>query len=284
MTLKPRFLFHACAASIGGRILKPRDIVIDTPAASSLSIAGGRSTARAERGSFGELVRFGSASTFAEGLFDDPGKWAEVLCGDLSEDALTTTTKVSAEVRNLGVNARAAFTARRINGGFTAYSAKVSGEPSIQLLDDTIIEGAAIGGFKLNIELNTKVFQQHDTLSKLRTASDDPKFVKANGRGLFIATNVTGRAVASPPGRLVDLGRVVYGTIVKSIEWAGKPYPGAEIDHNVITIRDCGEIAFGEIFIGSLFRRLTMVRLDFCCPAPMRLMCSDTEDNGTWGV
>ena len=27
-----------------------------------------------------------------------------------------------------------------------------------------------------------------------------------------------------------------------------------------------------------------MLRLALCCPAPMMMMCSDTEDNGTWGA
>ena len=124
MTLKPRFLFHASAAALGGRIVKPKDIVIDTPAASCLTIGGGRSSARAEKGAFGDLVKFGAASTTAEGLFDDAGKWAETLCKDLPEDTLTTSTRVSAEVRDLVVNAKAPFIAKRINGGFLSKSAK----------------------------------------------------------------------------------------------------------------------------------------------------------------
>src|SRR6185436_8530186 len=172
--------------------------------------------------------------------------------------------------------------AKRINGGFISKSAKAGGEPTIQLDADTIIEGAALGNFKLIIDLNLKLFQRYDTLSKLRTAADDPKFVRENGPSLFMKSAVSGRTTASPSGRFVESGGRIYGTIVQSIRWADKPYPGAVIDQNVITIPDCGEIYFGEIFISCLSRRLTMVRLDFCCPAPMRLMCSDGEDNGTW--
>jgi hypothetical protein len=283
MKLKPHFIFHANASSIGGRIVKPKDIVIDTPAASSLSAAGGRSTSKASKGSFGDLVRFGSASTFAEGLFDDPAKWIDTLCGDLSEDTLTTTTKVSAEVRDIAVNAKAAFTAKRIKGGFVAHSARGSGEPTIALDDDTSFDGVAIGGFKLVVELNTKLFQQYNTLSKLRTAADDPKFVKQSGAGLFMTADVPGRTTASPAGRFVESAGRIYGTIVKSIKWADKPYPGAEIDGNVITIPECGQLVFGEIYISALCRRLMMLRLEFCCPQPMMMMCADTEDNGSWG-
>ena len=283
MKLKPRFIFHANSAAMGGRIGKPKDILIESGAASSLSVAGGRSTSKAAKGSVGDVIRFGSVSTFAEGLFDDPAKWIETLCGDLSADTLTTTTKVSAEVRDLAVDAKAAFTAKRIRGGFISKSARAGGEPTIALDEDTVIEGAAIGGFKLVVQINSKLFQQYDTLSKLRTAADDPKFVKRNGASLFMTAAVPGRTTASPAGRFVESGGRIYGTIVKSIEWADKPYPGALIDGHVITIPDCGDIYFGEIFISALCRRLMMLRLEFCCPQPMMLMMSDTEDNGSWG-
>jgi len=282
--LKPRFLFHANAAAIGGRIAKPKDTPIDTPAASSLTAAGGRSTARAEKGGVGEVIRFASASTFAEGLFDDVSKWAETLCGDSSEDALTATTRVSSEVRNLAVNAKVVITAKRVNGGFVARSPKGSGETSISLDRDTAFDTVAIGGYKLVIELNPALFQRFDTLSKLRTAADNRRFVQEHGANLFMKAEVPGRTTASPSGRFVESGGAIYGTIVKSIRWAGKPYPGAEIDDNVITIPDCGDIFFGEIYISDCRRRLTMLRFDLCCPQPMRLMMSDSEDNGSWGV
>ena len=283
MKLKPRFLFHANAAAIGGRIARPRDIALDTPAASSLTAAGGRSIARADKGSLADVVRFGSASTFAEGLFDNPAKWADTLCGDSSEDALTTTTKVNAEVRNLSVNAKVTFTAKRVAGGFVSKSGKGSGETAVSLDRDTVFEGIALGGYKLIVELNTPIFQRYDTVSKLRTAADNKKFVKDHGANLYMKADVPGRTKASPTGRFVESGGIIYGTIVKSIRWADKPYPGAEIDDNVITIPDCGDIYFGEIYISFCRRRLTMLRLDLCCPAPMRLMMADTEDNGSWG-
>ena len=283
MKLRPRFVFHANAAAMGGRIGKPKDILIESGAASSLTAAGGRSTSKTAKGTVGDQIRFGSLSTFAEGQFDDLAKWIETLCGDLSADTLTTTTRVSAEVRDLAVDAKAAFTAKRIKGGFVAHSARGGGEPTIALDDDTSFDGVAIGGFKLVVELNTKVFQQYDTLSKLRTAADDPKFVKQNGASLFMTTDVPRRTTASPAGRFVESAGRIHGTIVKSIRWADKPFPGAVIDGNVITIPDCGQLVFGEIFINARCRRLMMLRLEFCCPQPMMLMCSDSEDNGTWG-
>jgi hypothetical protein len=284
MILKPRFLFHANAAAVGGRIGKPKDLVFDTPAASALGIAGGRSRVKADGGSLGDAVRYSSASTSAEGTFDDFKKWIETLCGKLSEDTLTATTQVSSEVRDLEVEGKAAFTAKRIAGGFVAKSSRAGGEPSIRLTPETTIDGASLGGYKLIFDLNTKLFQKYDTLAKLRTAAEDPKFVRENGSCLYLKSEVAGRTTASPVGRFVESGGFIYATIVKSIRWADKAYPGAVIDHNVITIPDCGELYFGELLLSPLKRRLTMLRLRWCCPAPMVMFCSDTEDNGTWGV
>jgi hypothetical protein len=197
---------------------------------------------------------------------------------------LTTTTSVSSEVRDAAVGLKPQFAVRRVNASLVSKSARGSGEPAIRIGDGTAVEGVSIGGHKLIVELNTSLFQRCDTLAKLRTALDDPKFVRENGDCLFVSTAVRGRTVASPAGRLVESGSAIYGTIVKSIRWAGKPYPGAEIDHHVITIPDCMQIFFGEILISCLSRRLTMIRLRFCCPFAGTVMMADSEDNGGWGV
>jgi hypothetical protein len=284
VNLKPRFIFHANCSALGGRISAPKDILIESAAASSLSAAGGRSTSKAGKGRCGDMVRFRSASTFAEGFFDDPQKWGATLCGDCSEDTLTASITVRAEVRDIEVAGKIGFSAKRVVGGFAAKSAGISGEPAIGLHGDTAIEGVKLGGFKLIVELNTKLFQSCDTMSKLRAGVDDPEFVRDNGANLFLDTAVSGRTTASPEGRFVESGGKIYGTVVRSIRWAKKPLPGAVIEGHTITVPDYGSIFFGEISLSAASRRLTMVRLDLCHPRPMRMMMSDSEDNGTWGV
>jgi hypothetical protein len=284
MDLKPRFIFHASAAAFGGRMVRPSDVLIDSGAASALTSTGGRSTGKAKKMSFGKFARFGGATTLAEGTFDDPKAWADSLCCGADGDTLTTSTRVRAELVDVALGVKPRFTAKRIAGGFDAKSAGPSGEPSIRVSDDTVIEGASIDGYKLVIELNVSLFQQNDTLSKLRAASDDPRFVKNNGDHLFIPSRIVGRTVASPPGRLAESGDRIYGTIVKSIRWAGKPYPGAVIDRHVLTLPDCLQIFFGEIQISRLARRLTLARFHFCCPPAAVYTCCDFDDNGTWGI
>ena len=58
-----RFIFRGNAAAYGGRIYRPDDIIIEAKGASSLPVAGGRSTARLAPARFGEVMRVGRAST-----------------------------------------------------------------------------------------------------------------------------------------------------------------------------------------------------------------------------
>ena len=81
MDLRRRFVFRGNAAVIGGRIVRPKDQVIESSTASSLTVAGGRSRSQAKATRFGDWVSFGSASTSAEGLFDDVKQQIEVSHG-----------------------------------------------------------------------------------------------------------------------------------------------------------------------------------------------------------
>ena len=47
MDLRRRFIFHGNAAAIGGRIVRPADVMIDSPVSSSLTVVGGRTHAQA---------------------------------------------------------------------------------------------------------------------------------------------------------------------------------------------------------------------------------------------
>jgi hypothetical protein len=60
---------------------------------------------------------------------------------------------------------------------------------------------------------------------------------------------------------------VIYTTIVSEIKWAtGKGYPGAKIDGHSVIVPEFGRIFFGELFIASSERRMTMVRFELGSP------------------
>jgi hypothetical protein len=290
MELRRRFIFRGNAAAIGGRIVRPIDLVIDSATASSLTVAGGRSRAQAPATRFGEWIGFGRAATSAEGLFDDVKQQVELTYGRVNEDALTMTTRVSADVAALSIGDKPKLTVKRLRASLSGKSPTASGEPAIAVESDSVIEGAAIDGYGLVITLATPVFQSFNTLSKLLAAADDPKFVKKSGGHLLLKAAV-GAAPAPPTGRLLSTGGTTYATVVQSIKWAAEPYPGATIDQHVVTVPALGRIFFGELLITDISRRLTMVRLELAAIAATRqislggaIACAEVETNGSWST
>jgi hypothetical protein len=283
MDLRRRFIFRGNAAAIGGRIVRPVDLVLDPSIASSLTVVGGRSQSRAGPTRFGDWVSFAAATTSAEGLFDDVKQQIELTHHRVAEDALTTSTRVNADVTGLGVGKKPALAVKRLHAALSAKSPAASGEPPIPVGRDTAIEGAAIDGHGLIVELAVPLFQQYDTRSKLLTAADDPRFVAESGDCLFMKSAIGG-AAPPPAGRLFHYCGTTYATIVKSIKWAGDPYPGAKIDHHAVIVPDFGTIFFGELLITDQSRRLTMLRVELGSPVGGTVAAGEVETNGIWST
>jgi hypothetical protein len=283
MELRRRFIFRGNAAAIGGRIVRPTDLILDSIAASSLTVAGGRSRQRAGVARFGEFISFAGATTNAEGLFDDVQQQIEFTYGKVPEDALTTSTRVGADVTGLSVGDRPNLTIKRLHATLTSKSPAASGQPAIALGADTAIEGVAIDGHPIAVEMAVPVFQQYDTHSKLLAAADDPQFVRESGDLLYLTSPAAG--VAAPPtGRLQYGCGTIYATIVKAIKWAGEPVAGVAIEQNALVVPEFGKIFFGELLITDMSRRLTMLRLELGSPVGGAVACAEVETNGIWST
>jgi hypothetical protein len=263
MELTKRFLFRGNASALSGLFYRPNTVIVDMPGASSLGVSGGRSQAQIQGRSFGDVIRFGSAMTFAEGLYDDERQARDVSNHIGLPEELNSTTNVAAEIRDLAVGKKPLFTARRIRGALVSRSPKGSGEPSIAPAKGSVIQDVKIDGFALDVALNMSLFQKYDTRSKVAAAADDPKVVEKFGQHFVLNSTVKGQTRRA--GLIVRNG-IVYTTIVEKIAWTGKPFPGSKIDGHVVTIPEFGQIFFGELLIGSSERRLTMVRFDMGSP------------------
>jgi hypothetical protein len=283
MELRRRFIFKANAAAFGGRIVRPKDIVLEAPGASSLTVAGGRSVARIPRTAFEDFFSVESASTFAEGRFDDAHQLIEKTHHRVQEDSLTATTTLNADVVSLSIGRKPRVTIGHLHASLTSRSPLGSGEPAIQVAKSTVIEKVAVDGHSLIVELDLAPFQRCDTHSKLMIAADDPAFVAESGRALFMHTAHHGHP-APRAGRLVESHPgTLYATIVKSIKWAGDPFLGANIENNMVTIPDFGRLFFGELLISRYERRLTMVRGVLGSDSGGDVGTGDVQDNGSWG-
>src|SRR5262249_46145080 len=285
MELRRRFIFRGNAAAIGGPLVPPAAVRIDSSTPSPLTVCGGRSRARAASSKFGDWVSFAAAATSAEGVFDDIKQETELTFHRIPEDSLTASTRVMADVTGLSIGDKPKLTIKGVHAAFSSKSPAASGEPSIALGSDTVIDGAAIenGGiaYGLSLELAVVPFQQYDTHSKLLTAADDPQFVREWGDCLFMNQGAHG-APPPPVGRLHYGCGTIYATIVKSIKWTGNPYPGASIDQHTVMVPNYGTIFFGELLITALSRRLTMLRVELGSPIGGEVACAEVENNGAW--
>ena len=280
MDLTRRFVFRGNAAALGGQIVRPATIIIDLDGASSLGVSGGRSQAQIKGRSFGDFVKFGSAFTFAEGLFDDTKRASDVTNHKGRQVELNSTTTVTSEVRELAIGRKPLFTTKRLRGTLVSRSPQGSGEPSIAPARDTTIQGVSIGGFGLSVNINCGFFQKYDTRSKVLAAADDPTSMAAYKNHFVGGATVEGHQ----PGRagIVQRDSVIYTTIVKEIRWDGKPYPGAKIDGHTVMVPDFGTAFFGELLIGSSERRLTMLRFELGSPDGGWVDAGDSSSNGSF--
>jgi hypothetical protein len=266
MNLTRRFIFRGNASALSGRIYRPNDFFLDANCASSLTVAGGRSVSRAGPKQFGDIVRFESAFTSAEGVFDDTKQAIEMTYGRVAQGTLMTSTTVTSELQDLVIGIKPRLTVHRLRGTLNAKSPGGGGQTPITLGSDTVVEGVSVDGYPLIVELNLPLFQKFSTLAQLQTAADDPGFVDEHGDCLFMRSALSGVPPPTPAGRLIQGCGLTYGTIVRSIRWADKPYPESNIDHHSLTVKDIGTIFFGEILISEADRRLTMIRFDLGSP------------------
>lgn len=257
-----RFVFRGNAAAFGGHIIRPKDIVLEAPGASSLPVTGGRSTAKIPRTQFEEFFKVESATTFAEGLFEDRKQFLKLTNHEVDEDTLVTSTVVRVDVRGMTVGRKPRLTVKQLQAELRGRSPLVSGQPALQI-SQASIDGIDIDGHRLAVEFNTKPFQRYDTHAKLLAAADDPAMAKDLGR--WSATHGT-----------------IFTTIVKSIKWDGKPFPGSKIEGNAVTLPEFGQVFFGELLISELSRRLTIIRMALGSDSGGSASGGDVETNGMW--
>jgi hypothetical protein len=277
-----RYVFHSHAAAFGGRIVRPKDIVLEAKGASALLVAGGRSVAKLQRTTIDEFFEVESANTLTEGFFEDLKGFVDVTNHRAEEQSLTAVSRARAEVNGLAIGRKPRLTIGRIRAELTNRSPGHSGQPSIRIGKDVAIDGISIDGYRLVVELNTRPFLKHDTHAKVLAAADDSKFIEEAGESLFMSKRFAGTAKTPAFRKLIRTGSTIYATIVKSIRWDGKPFPKSEIHDNMVVLPEFGRVFFGELLISEYERRLTMVRMALGSDAGGSAAAGDVSTNGGW--
>lgn len=262
MDLSRRFVFRANASALGGRMYRPTDLLITSPASSSLTVVGGRADAKAGRVRCKPYLTTGEAVTRVEGSFDNRAQALAWTRGQVEEDSLSVTSTAFCSVSEIVIGKRLAVGGLR--AALRSKSPAGTREASIRMLRETAITDVAIDGYPLVVTINRAAFETYDTQSKLRTAANEDGFVKKHG------------------SCFVDEGGTIYATIVASMRWKGLPHPEARIEGHVVVIPDFGRVYFGEILITDVSRRLTMMRLRLGSPEGGSVAVTEVETNGSW--
>jgi hypothetical protein len=296
MEMTSRYAFYGYAAAIGGRIYRPEPgFDLDPGCASALTPSGGLSQARLEGRRFGTeeaVISFDAAETFANGEFTDRQKAIALTNRELSECDLQTRTTARAEVKGIHVQFRGfpRLSIGRLVAGIQSWSPDSSREPSMQVSDEIVIEDVFIDDFALRVNLNKRLFQEHDTHDKLMAACADGRYVQEQGASLRAAefaaeeeitdnSGVTRRRRCPPPPRA---RHYKYTTVVHELTWAGAEPSYARIEGHTVVVRDFGRIFFGEFLVGAAARRLTMLRLELGSPMGGAASSGGVGSNGGW--
>jgi len=283
-----RFIFRGNAAAIGGRIVRPDDLILESHVASSLTVAGGLSRNKGTELNFERngrrYVHIKSAETFAEGVYDDVKRHEDLTHRLVTADALTTTTNVWAEIKGLTAGLNPVLTIEHLKASFKAISPAASGEPAIRV-EQATIEGVAIGGVPLIVKTVPSVFQEYDTHSKLLRALDDPALRPRLEPHLLLKSQLHGvdPAIMPPFGRLLRSPGIIYATVVESIKWGGTPPDArAKITDHTVYVPGFGKLVFGELLISDVERRMTLLRLELGSPEGGDVACGEVQSNGIW--
>jgi hypothetical protein len=104
--------------------------------------------------------------------------------------------------------------------------------------------------------------------------------VRAYGAHFFMPRAEGPNKGARP--RLFESGGIIHATIVKSLRWADKPYPGATIDGHTVKVPELGLLFFGELLITEGSRRLTLARFELGSLWGGSASAIDVDTNGGW--
>ena len=131
MDFRRRFIFRGNAAAIGGRIVRPTDVLIDSSTASSLTVAGGRSTRRPAPPASASGSASAARATSAEGLFDDVKQQIELHLQPRRRRHLDDVHARARGRDGLVVGDKPKLTVKRLRASLNSKSPLGSGEPAI---------------------------------------------------------------------------------------------------------------------------------------------------------
>ncbi|HEY6292507.1 MAG TPA: choice-of-anchor P family protein [Terriglobia bacterium] len=164
--MERRFLYHALASGVSGKITSPFQDLIEVQGASALPSTGGYSASRVESFRYKQILSLGAVTTLTVGSF--------------SEQKRTYDTLVTATIEQL--NILNVVTADRIVTRLASAQPEEGGPPRVSILG-SLIENLNIAGYPLDIRPDPRPFEKYERPRRveLRSLVDPPDLDESCG-------------------------------------------------------------------------------------------------------
>ena len=262
----PRFVFRGNAIPMGGRILRIKDDRtpqnLQSPPASSLTVAGGFCHATSPGSMFRDIFSWGQSVAQSQGEQRADG---------------SHVTVVTASIQNVkAANGANVFTAGQLKLTLNSTHPE-KGQPSI-IPTEVVFGGDAgmtLNKQKIVVTTDLEDFRKMGTLEQFDAAFQKDAATFKKYRGRFLTSDGKPPEFKQPIPRVS--GGYVVCSIVSSIKWGTK-----KIDGNVLVLEGFGKIYFGEVLINEYNRRYTLVRLAMGSDVEANVAYAEGDPNGSW--
>ena len=269
---RPRFLFHAYAAGLSGKIHRPYEEVLEVQAASALPPSGGVSRGQSKGVKIRDFLQCESVISRATGEF-------QASTG-------TYETRVTAVAEQL--NIAGVITADLIRAQVhSSHSQQEDVQPSI-VPDGSAIINLKVNGTPIELENLSDLFTELNTLEKLRERHrTDPDF-----RGRIHEYTMAGRFTELVESKLHryfpfcrrqpgdELHETRHAAILPLFRVVTPSGPEFKVVQNVIHIENFGRLHLGELFITAVERRVTALHIDLGSPTGGDVTACSVGANG----
>lgn len=261
---KTRFLYHANAVALGGRITRPFCEVIESQASAVLPITGGYGTGRVERFRYRDLVSFDVARSS--------------VVGNESEEDGRTVHNSLATVTIEGLDVASVVTADAVVARLV--SRQVEGEEPVHLPVGSYFANLRIAGIPFEPKTHPSLLQ-HGSLLDLAGACG--KVGPVDGDGAPIQFDPADLKATRTPAQQGRPGKYPEQQILTSIfDAASLPTdgPGKRVGTR-IEVPGFGAVFLGEYLITRFARQLTMLRIEMGSPVAGTVTASLVQGNGS---
>lgn len=266
------FSYHASGIALSGRVTRPFKELIPVQAGAILPELGGCNEAHVEHFRYKDMLSFNRAYT--------------QVTGSLNPDDDVHNTLMSIVVE--GLNVMDMLTADRMVARLTSLRRLTESETHVTPLGTTF-ENVRIGGYPLKIELDTTIFQTHDTHAGFKKAYESDAALRTELRERFLWNGVKNDIHPRLQQRykgctqtdtLPESDGATRCTLVKSLKCE---CPGVKCVGNAVVVPHFGIIYVAEYRTQAHRRYLTLLRLDLGCPVAGTMDVGEGQMNGNTG-